>query len=250
MNNYSGKPLRIGFLGMSDNFATITLLLELKKLGCEPDAIFLVNADLKTNINRFFRKIKTAGCLRTLKRVLYAFFNKNIKKADDNIIVIKNVNSSDCRSKIKSANLDLLLLCVDCIVGRGTFSLPRIGTLNAHPGWVPSYRGLGSTLAMLRDDFLPAISVHLVDEGIDTGPLILRRTIEKNAAKPNKEGEISTLTLQAKMFCEVISMYRDKEVKYIDTFLESSNMTRGISTKKASEIYSKLSNFKKNIERR
>jgi folate-dependent phosphoribosylglycinamide formyltransferase PurN len=53
-------------------------------------------------------------------------------------------------------------------------------TLNLHPALLPAYRGPALSLAMLRDDAYATAggaSLHLMDEGFDTGPLIARRRI-------------------------------------------------------------------------
>ena len=42
--------------------------------------------------------------------------------------------------------------------------------MNAHPGENPTYRGLGSSERMLIDGYFMCIP-HLIDEGIDTGPI-------------------------------------------------------------------------------
>ena len=244
----SGQGLRVGLLGMADNSATKVLLQELNNFGYPPDVAFLLQPSFKIQFTRLVRKLKAAGLKATLLRVFYAISSKKIKKnkpVDQSTFLppelhfVDSVNSEDCRTKIKAAKLDLLLLSVDCLVGCGTFSLPKYGTLNAHPGWIPSYRGLGSTLCMVRDGFLPAISVHIVDEGIDTGPVILRETIKADAATVGGKGELYSLQSQAKMFSKVIDMYETGEVEFIDTFFEPSNMTRGISNRDAVHIRKK-----------
>ncbi len=236
---------------MADNFATRVILEELNNLGHRPDMAFLLRADKKMQWTRFKRKFKTAGIRATCSRIIYAIsgsgLGRDLKKDEDDfwpaaISYVKNVNGPDCRSKIKEADLDLLLLSVDCIVGRGIFSLPKYGSLNAHPGWIPAYRGLGSTLCMLRDGFLPAITVHRVDEGIDTGQVFLRETIEAIAADKGEEAEHYTFRQQAMMFARVIDMHESGEIPFVDTFLEPSNMTRGFSKTQSVGIRDKLKN--------
>ena len=46
---------------------------------------------------------------------------------------------------------------------------PRLGTINAHYGLLPAYRGMNVTeWSVLRGD-PPGVTVHLVDSGVDTG---------------------------------------------------------------------------------
>jgi len=51
--------------------------------------------------------------------------------------------------------------------------LARRGALNIHPGSLPCYPGLFSPFyAMLADEPTAGCTLHVMDEGIDTGPVI------------------------------------------------------------------------------
>jgi methionyl-tRNA formyltransferase len=237
--------LRIGILAMPDNVSTRIMLRELDRLGRRPDVLFLLNPDTRTQWQRVVRKLKAAGPKATMARVLYALKTRiSSGKAlvgtslplPDTIHRVDNFNSAECQSLIRESRLDLLILSTDTMIRRGTFSLPRLGTLNAHPGWVPEYRGLGSLLRMLEDGMQPAISVHLIDEGVDTGPLLLRRSIEISGVPGSEAANADLHVKQAGMFAEVISMLERGEAKPIDVFLEPSSMTRGIPARRADEI--------------
>lgn len=58
-------------------------------------------------------------------------------------------------------------------------SLPRFGIYNFHPGELPAYGGiLASFRAMLNCEETTACTVHRVDAGIDTGPIVGVRHLE------------------------------------------------------------------------
>jgi len=55
--------------------------------------------------------------------------------------------------------------------------LPPLGTINCHAGRLPFYRGRNIlNWALINDEKEFGITVHYVDEGIDTGDIILQRT--------------------------------------------------------------------------
>lgn len=237
--------LRIGMLAMPDNISTRIVLRELDRLGRRPDVLFLLNPDTRTQWQRLVRKLKAAGVKATMARVLHALktrvssgeaFSETSLPLPDTIHRVDSFNGVECQRLIRDSGLDLLILSTDSMIRRGTFSLPRFGTLNAHPGWVPKYRGLGSLLRMLEDGVQPAISVHLVDEGVDTGPLLLRRNIDIEGVPGSDAANADLHIKQARMFVEVVSMFERGEAKPIDVFLEPSNMTRGIASRRAEEI--------------
>jgi len=76
--------------------------------------------------------------------------------------------------KLRAAAPDLLLLGKPGIVRKQILDIPRVGTLNCHPGKLPCYRGNDVIYwTCLHKDFHHlGYSIHLVDEGVDTGPVI------------------------------------------------------------------------------
>ena len=62
------------------------------------------------------------------------------------------------------------------ILKENILAIPRIGTLNCHPGILPNYKGLDSIFwACYNKDFSNiGTSVHFVDKGIDTGDIVLK----------------------------------------------------------------------------
>ncbi|MDF5758399.1 formyltransferase family protein [Spongiactinospora sp. TRM90649] len=72
---------------------------------------------------------------------------------------------------------DLLILLGMPIVPREILTIPTLGTLNAHNGALPTYRGMDAVAwALLNND--PIIcTVHQVDVGVDTGPVLLTQPV-------------------------------------------------------------------------
>jgi methionyl-tRNA formyltransferase len=56
-------------------------------------------------------------------------------------------------------------------------ALPSHGVLNIHPGWLPAYRGAMAYFWVLHNGSdRGGVSVHWIDEGIDTGEILERRS--------------------------------------------------------------------------
>ena len=67
------------------------------------------------------------------------------------------------------------------IIRRSLIEIPGFHILNAHGGLLPAYRGMSTgSYAQLARDPLGA-TVHLVEEAIDTGPIIARRVCDQAA---------------------------------------------------------------------
>jgi folate-dependent phosphoribosylglycinamide formyltransferase PurN len=86
-------------------------------------------------------------------------------------------NSIQTQQILNALAPDVLILGQTGIVREPLLAIPRIGTLNAHPGILPLYRGIDcAKWAVFNDDFTNVgASVHWVDRGIDTGNLIMTR---------------------------------------------------------------------------
>lgn len=64
------------------------------------------------------------------------------------------------------------------ILPQAVLDLPRYGTLNIHASLLPKYRGVSPiSEAILRGDAQAGVTIMLIDAGVDTGPILLKRCI-------------------------------------------------------------------------
>ncbi|GAA0090274.1 methionyl-tRNA formyltransferase [Paraclostridium bifermentans] len=97
-----------------------------------------------------------------------------------NLYEEKNINAPNFLTKIKSLNLDLIV-CVnfDQILKKDIINLPTIGCINTHASLLPKYRGRAPlNWAMINGEEYSGVTVHFIDEGIDTGDIILQEKIK------------------------------------------------------------------------
>jgi folate-dependent phosphoribosylglycinamide formyltransferase PurN len=79
--------------------------------------------------------------------------------------------------QLKQLAPDLVVLVGADIVPAPVLAVPRLGTINAHYGLLPAYRGMNVTeWSILRGDPV-GVTIHLVDPGVDTGDILLREEI-------------------------------------------------------------------------
>jgi methionyl-tRNA formyltransferase len=92
------------------------------------------------------------------------------------------INESKSVNKIKSFQPDLLI----SILGNQIFKSPIInlapkGCINLHTSLLPKYRGLMPSFWVLKNNEIKTgVSVFFVDEGIDSGPIIVQTEIKIN----------------------------------------------------------------------
>jgi folate-dependent phosphoribosylglycinamide formyltransferase PurN len=93
------------------------------------------------------------------------------------VYAVKNHNTPECVELVRSMSPDLVILRGSGIVKDTILGVPRIGTLNAHWGLLPEYRGVDVTeWAALRGHPI-GVTIHFVDAGVDTGPILLWQEI-------------------------------------------------------------------------
>ena len=100
------------------------------------------------------------------------------KKYDIDYFKLKNVNSITSINKISDYDCDVLVsMSFNQIFRKEIINLTRIGIINCHAGKLPFYRGRNIlNWVLINDDKEFGITVHFVDEGIDTGDVVLQKT--------------------------------------------------------------------------
>lgn len=64
------------------------------------------------------------------------------------------------------------------ILPQAVLDLPRYGTLNIHASLLPKYRGVSPiSETLLQGDTETGVTIMLIDAGVDTGPILLKRSI-------------------------------------------------------------------------
>ena len=102
-----------------------------------------------------------------------------IAKANEHgipLLLSSNINAPDFVEKLQKIASDLFVsMSFNQIFHREVLSVPRLGTINCHAGKLPYYRGRNIlNWALINDEPNFGITVHYVDEGIDTGDIILQ----------------------------------------------------------------------------
>jgi methionyl-tRNA formyltransferase len=89
----------------------------------------------------------------------------------------ENVNSPEFIEKINRYDADLLVsMSFNQILKKEIINLPRKGFINCHAGALPFYRGRNPlNWAIINGEKQFGITVHYVDEGIDTGDIVEQR---------------------------------------------------------------------------
>lgn len=150
---------------------------------------------------------------------------KLLEKNNIPIITLEgSINKKESVDKIKAYKPDILL----SILGNQIFKKPIIdlapeGCLNLHTALLPKYRGLMPTFWVLKNnEQKTGVSVFYVDEGIDSGPIIVQKEIE---ILDRTQQELIQYTKKVGMeaIAESIDLIQNNNVKIIPN--DASKMT-------------------------
>ena len=91
-----------------------------------------------------------------------------------------NVNSDEFFGLINSYECDLFVsMSFNQIFKTRLINTPSLGSINCHAGMLPFYRGRNVlNWALINDEKEFGITVHYIDEGIDTGDIIMQKSYE------------------------------------------------------------------------
>lgn len=91
-----------------------------------------------------------------------------------------DINSAEFIAKIVKFKCDILAsMSFDQIFKRQIIDLAPLGAINCHAGALPFYRGRNIlNWALINDEKSFGITAHYIDEGIDTGDIILQKHYE------------------------------------------------------------------------
>jgi phosphoribosylglycinamide formyltransferase 1 len=79
--------------------------------------------------------------------------------------------------------------------------------LNIHPSLLPAYRGLGAYEKAYRDNVKwSGVTVHLVDEGMDTGPILLQQPFPRFAEDSLADFENRGRALEHQLYVKAIEL--------------------------------------------
>ena len=87
---------------------------------------------------------------------------------------VRSLNDNVSRAAVAHHETDLVVYSGGGILKSDFIKAARYGVLNAHSGPLPFFRGMNCLEWTLLHDVKPEVTVHLIDAGIDTGPILKR----------------------------------------------------------------------------
>jgi folate-dependent phosphoribosylglycinamide formyltransferase PurN len=91
------------------------------------------------------------------------------------VVTCSDQNSARAVAQLKQWSPDLAIFTGGDILRDHVLKVPRLGVLNSHLAMLPEIRGMSSPEWSLLSGVPLGITIHCMDSGVDTGPILLRR---------------------------------------------------------------------------
>jgi len=94
--------------------------------------------------------------------------------------IVKDHNDIQSLIVLDKIRPDVIAFTGGGLIRKDVLSIPSIGVLNCHSGMLPRYRGMDVVEWTLAEDRFDQVgqTLHLMDSGVDTGPILLQRRLE------------------------------------------------------------------------
>ncbi len=96
---------------------------------------------------------------------------------------VPSVNSAECRALLGSMKPAVVAVYSTRIIGKATREATRAPFINYHAGINPKYRGQhpGYWALANGDEENYGVTIHIVDRGVDTGPVLYQERLKRDA---------------------------------------------------------------------
>jgi methionyl-tRNA formyltransferase len=109
--------------------------------------------------------------------------------------------------RLKALGLDyIVMIHFPYVVPREVLDIPRIGVLNLHPAYLPFNRGWHTPTWTIWEETPYGATLHWVDEGVDTGDIVLQRQIEVSPGDTAHKLYQRVMTLEIEILKEAVPL--------------------------------------------
>lgn len=146
--------------------------------------VFMGNGDFAlTSLIQISKIYKIVGVVTNIENINKKNYNKlNIKKFTLKkkipIYELKNINDYNFFKKIKKWNPNLQIVISFKKIPKKIWNIPKLGTFNLHPSYLPNYRGAAPiNWVIINGEKKTGVTTFFINEKIDSGKIILQKEI-------------------------------------------------------------------------
>lgn len=145
-------------------------------------------------------------------------------------LTVENINDAACIEFIRSRAPDVLAVCGTSVLRPEVFSLSPKGAVNIHTGITPEYRSADPIFwaLYLGEPHKVGVSIHFIDRGIDTGPIIHQESVPVYGGDSLASIYLRCIRRGAELFSRALSEIEDGSMRTLDRTGVESRAFRSI----------------------
>ena len=134
-----------------------------------------------------------------------------------NVLSPKKLKTPESIEQFKSLNPDIVIVAsYGLLIPKEFLELPKHGFINIHPSDLPRWRGAAPIhRTIMAGDEKTAICIMKMDEGLDTGDIILRKEILLDNEITSKELHDKCSELGGEMILDALNLFEKGQVSYV-----------------------------------
>lgn len=189
------SDLKIIFVAFSENTLGRQILRGIEEIGLKPVQAYMASEQAQKEYRKrsIRRYLKRNGFFNLIWRIIYRLtIRRNVRASSLKISeashesipsfckrrniplgFFDNINNAGFVEKLAQDQPDLIVLGGAPLIKKAVIEVPKIAVLNSHPGVLPEAKGVDVVSQSILQDIPLGVTVFKVDEGIDTGPIIL-----------------------------------------------------------------------------
>lgn len=130
---------------------------------------------------------------------------------------LNNPNDDSFLPVLIQAKPDIIINQSQSILKARLLSIPTVGTLNRHNALLPKNRGrLTPFWVLYKNEKLTGVSIHFVEEGIDSGPIVLQEEYKICRKDSFRSLVIKNYKIAPKLMLKAISLLEKGNKEFID----------------------------------
>jgi methionyl-tRNA formyltransferase len=146
---------------------------------------------------------KPQGRGLTLKESPIAAYAREKKLAP--IFTPEDLNTPELITSLSECRADIFVVVAFRILPKPLFSVPPMGTINIHASLLPKFRGPAPIQrAIEAGEQETGVTIFRIDEGVDTGRLLLQKRVQIAPAETGPELSVRLSTLGAEALIETL----------------------------------------------
>jgi phenylacetate-CoA ligase len=199
--------------GNDVNKFAAALAKRLSKLNVE--LFVVVCVDYRSLLKGLMSKIKDRKLVSYIRNDISESLSGLSRKLKFTVLRSRDVNSKRTEAILKDIHPDVAIQAGVGIIRKRILCIPTFGIINAHMALLPKYRGMNVLEWSLLCKDPVGVTAHLIDEGIDTGDILLEEKIILDKGDTIDALRAKAERLSVELLAESVCKIKDGSIKRI-----------------------------------